>query len=144
MEWKNLDRSSHAVGQNCFHFVWTPKYRYPVFRFPNYVREMQVILQRVAERHRITLHELCIERDHIHCFASFPLTLSIAQVLMLLKGASSYEFRKLHRSLRKYKALWSKGKFYRSVGSVTCDAVQRYINDTHHTSRQPQSQQRLH
>jgi len=143
MDWQTLDRTSHAAGQNCFHFTWAPKYRYPVFRFPNYVEEMDVILRGIAHRHNIIIHELCIEADHIHCFASFAPTLCISKVLGLLKGASSYAFRKRHIAMRKYKALWSKGKFYRSVGSITADAVNKYINDTHHTSRIPHSQKTL-
>ncbi len=143
MGYKFLDKSSHAVGQNCFHFTWSPKYRYPVFRFPNYVREMDEILRMVAERHSIVIRELCIESDHVHVFASFPPTLSISEVFRLLKGGSSYEFRKKHYTLRKYKALWSKGKFYRSVGSVTVDAIDKYINDSHHYSRISKNQRRL-
>ena len=143
MEWQDLDRSTHAVGQNCFHFTWTPKYRYPVFRFPNYVQEMDAIMREVAQRHNIKIHELCIEQDHIHCFASFPCTMSIAVALQFLKGGSSYEFRRKHVKLRKYKALWSRGKFFRSVGSVTADSIHRYINDSHHTTRIPHTQTRL-
>ena len=143
MEWKKLDRTNHAIGQNCFHFTWTPKYRYPVFRFRNYVKEMEEILKEIAEKHSIRIHELCIEADHIHCFASFPPMLSISKAFGLLKGASSYAFRKKHLGLRKYKALWSRGKFYRSVGSVTGDAINYYINDIHHISRIPASQQHL-
>ena len=143
MNWQSLDRSTHAVGQNCFHFTWTPKYRYPVFRFPNYVREMDVIMREVAQRHNIKIHELCIEKDHIHCFASYPPTMAIAKALQILKGGSSYEFRKKHRAMRKYKALWSRGKFYRSVGVITAVAVQKYINDSHHTTRIPLMQTRL-
>jgi len=144
MNLKNLTRSSHAVGQNCFHFTWSPKYRYPVFRFPNYVKEMDQIIHEVAKKHDIIIHELCIESDHIHCFASFSSNISISKVLQLIKGGSSYVFRKKHIAMRKYKALWSRGKFYRSVGSITVDAVNKYIKDTHHISRLPKTQQRLH
>jgi REP-associated tyrosine transposase len=143
MDWQNLDHGSHAVGQNCFHFTWTPKYRYPVFRFPNYVREMEQIMREVAQKHSIKIHQLCIEPDHLHCFASFPSTICVSKALGLLKGGSSFKFRRKHARLQTYRALWSKGKFYRSVGSVTTDAVNKYINDTHHSSRLPISQQRL-
>ena len=143
MDWHTLDHSSHAVGQNCFHFTWAPKYRYPVFRIQEYIFEMEKILREVAQKHGMQVHELCIERDHVHCFASFPSTISVSKALGLLKGGSSYEFRKLHLRMRKYKALWSRGKFYRSVGSVTANAVQCYINDTHHVTRMPIGQRTL-
>jgi len=132
--------SSHAVGQNCFHFTWAPKYRYPVFRFSNYVREMEVILREIGVRHGIELVDLVVEADHVHCFARFPPTMSVSYVLQLLKGGSSFMFRKRHLAMRKYKALWSKGKFYRSIGSVTTEAVHYYINDSHHLNKIPKSQ----
>ena len=142
MDWKNFDRSAHCVGQHCFHMVWTPKYRYPVFRFPNYVREMKSILRDVAKRHHIVMHELCVEADHVHCFIGIPHTMSVSKAEALLKGASAFEFRKRWR-LRRYKALWSRGTFYRSIGSTTADAVHHYINDSHHHSKLPKGQQTL-
>lgn len=143
MNWQKLDHSTHAVGQNCFHFTWTPKYRYPVFRFPNYTREIDAILRAIARKHRIAVHELCVEPDHVHLFVGLPPTLCVSKAFGLLKGGSSYEFRKKHRAMRKYKALWSPGKFYRSIGSVNIEQVNRYINDTHHVSRMPRTQTKL-
>jgi len=140
MDWNKFDKGNHGVGQNCFHLTWIPKYRYAVFKYPNYVREMDKILRDVASQHRIKIYEICIEPDHIHCFISFPPDLSLNQVFRYLKGGSSYKFRKLHPRMRKYKALWSIGKFHRSIGTVTTEAVNRYINDTHHTTRIPLSQ----
>ena len=143
MNMKEIARTAHAVGQNCFHMIWAPKYRYPVFKFPNYRQEMEIILRDTAQRHNIVIHELCVESDHIHLFVELPPTLSVSGAFQIIKGGSSYAFRNKHPMLRKYRALWSIGKFYRSVGAVTDVAIQRYINDSHHITKVPKSQRRL-
>lgn len=143
MKYEELARTAHSVGQNCFHMIWTPKYRYPVFRFDAIRRQCDSVLKEIAAKHKITLHELCIEQDHLHIFAELPPTMSISHAFQLLKGGSSYLLRKRNKWMRKYKALWSIGKFYRSVGTVTNEAIQRYINDGHHLTNIPKSQRKL-
>ena len=143
MKYEELARTAHAVGQNCFHMIWAPKYRYPVFRFDSMRRQCEAVLREIAEKNNITLHELCIEQDHLHIFAEIPATMSVSCAFQLLKGGSSYLLRKRNKWMRKYRALWSIGKFYRSVGAVTDEAIQRYINDDHHLTRIPKSQTKL-
>lgn len=142
MDWKNFDRTNHSIGQNCYHLIWTPKYRYPLFRYPNWARLMEQILRDVAKRHRMNLHEVTVESDHVHCFIGMPCTMSVSEAQRLLKGASAYEYRK-RKMIRQYKALWSRGTFYRSIGSTTTEAVYHYINDSHHIRKIPRNQQRL-
>ncbi len=130
-------------GAELFSYGMDAKIQVPVFRFPNYVREMQEFLRAIARRHGIAVHEMEIEPDHIHLFVGLPPTLCISKAFQLLKGGSSYLMRKKHKTMQKYKALWSRGKFYRSIGSATAEAIHYYIRDIHHTSRIPQSQARL-
>jgi len=143
MSYEDLARTAHAVGQNCFHMIWAPKYRYPVFRSPGLRKQCEEILEEIARKHRIIIREHCVEADHVHLFVEVPHTFSVSKAFQLLKGGSSYLLRKRNRWMRKYKALWSIGKFYRSVGSVTDDAIKHYMNNTHHMTKIPKSQRRL-
>lgn len=143
MDITKIARTAHAVGQNCFHMIWAPKYRYPVFRFENIRKQCESALHEVAARHGITLHEQCVEPDHVHIFAEIPPTMSVSKAFQLLKGGSSHTLRKHNAWMQKYKALWSIGKFYRSVGSVTDAAIQHYIEDSHHMTKVPLTQQKL-
>ena len=72
--------------------------------------------------------------DHIHLFVEIPPTMSVSFAFNVLKGKTAKMFFKRFPEWRRYfikghkKAhLWSPGKFFRNVGSVTAEAVQNYI-----------------
>lgn len=126
-----LVNNEHSVGQNCFHLTWTPKYRYPVARSDGMRKIIAIAITRAAERHAIRIIELRVLDDHVHCFVHIPPTVSVSKCVQLLKGASSHSIRTWNSSwMKKYKALWSRGYFYRSVGAVTGAVVENYIRNS--------------
>jgi putative transposase len=69
--------------------------------------------------------------DHVHIFLSMKPTQSISTVVQCLKGISSKHLREMYPELKVYgDKLWSAGKFFRSVGSVTADTVEYYIRES--------------
>jgi putative transposase len=126
-----LVNNEHSVGQNCFHFTWTPKYRYTVTRSENMKQLIAKAIINAAQRHSIKIIELRVLDDHIHCFVHLPPTISVSSCIQLLKGSSSHLVRKWNSSwMKKYKALRSRGYFYRSVGAVTGAVVENYIKNS--------------
>ena len=80
--------------------------------------------------------------DHVHCFVEVPPTMSVSKALNLLKGYSSYKLFQKHRWLRAYFRkghLWSPGKFFRSVGNVTAEAIKNYIAQSNRAALNQQS-----
>lgn len=130
-----LKHTQHAVGQSSYHFVWRPKYNVPVFakKYPKKVCE-EAILE-VAKKHGIEIIELKVLPNHVHCFAQVPPTISVSMALQILKGGSArLFFKKCTRWYAFYSNegtqkphLWSPGKFFRSVGSVTAEVIEQYI-----------------
>jgi putative transposase len=124
----------HSIGQLSFHFVWRPKYNTAVFSVPEKRDYMIRALRVVAERWNIQIYEMEVMVDHIHMFVEIPPTSSVSFAFQVLKGGTAKLFFKRFPEWRSYfikghkKAhLWSPGKFFRSVGSVTAEAVQGYI-----------------
>jgi len=75
----------------------------------------------------------------VHCFVKIPPTMCISKALNLLKGYSSYKLFQKHKWLRRYFRkghFWSPGKFFRSVGNVTAEAIKNYIAQSNRESRQ--------
>ncbi len=140
MDFKDMARTAHGIGQNCFHMIWTPKFRCPVFRYANMREICEKALRKVSAKHKIKLHRMCVEPDHVHLFVELPCTMSVSEAFRLLKGGSSFLIRNRTKSLKRYKALWGRGKFYRSVGSVTDEAIEHYITNSHHISNIPAEQ----
>ena len=132
-----LVSGSHSIGQCLYHLEWCPKYRYHMFKKEENKKLCENILHETAQRHGITIVELCVMPDHLHMIVELPPTMSVSRVFHLLKGASSHELfkRKPHFRLR-YRTghFWSPGKFYRTVGDVDAETTINYVK--HHKMQQ--------
>ena len=129
----NLKHFKHAFGQNAFHFVWKIKYAMDPFKFYGAKVDCERFLYAAAWRYGCRIYELHVAVDHIHLFVELPPTMSVSKALQLFKGYSSRMLMKKHPWLRKYFRkghFWSPGKFFRSVGNTTTEAVQYYIKSS--------------
>jgi len=125
-----LKHFKHAVGQNAQHFVWKPKYAWDPFKFFGVRVDCERFIHEVAIRHGCEIYELHVAVDHIHLFVELPPTMSVSKALQLFKGYSAFKLLQKHPWLRNYFRkghFWSKGRFFRSVGNTTTEAVQHYI-----------------
>jgi putative transposase len=122
-----------------YHIEWCPKYRFNVFRKEGSKNDMEAILQQAAAEHDMKIEELAVMPDHVHMVVHVKPGISLAKATNLLKGRSSYEYFKKHPTLRyRYRKghMWSRGKFYRSVGSVDLQTTKEYVRnqeDIHQT-----------
>jgi putative transposase len=121
---------SHAKGQWIYHIEWCPKYRFNVFRKDSHKTDMEDILKKISSEYEMKIEELAVMPDHIHIVVQVPPSMSLSKAANLLKGRSSYEFLRKHENLRnRYKKghMWSRGKFYRTVGDVDLDKTRWYV-----------------
>jgi putative transposase len=125
-----------AVRESLWHVMFCTKYRYSMFAKFKYKNLCEACLRKVAKRHNIEIVELEIMPDHVHVIIRLPTTLSISKALLLLKGGSAYIFFRNHEKARlRYPQghLWSKGKFYTTVGYTDLPSTLDYIrNQEHH------------
>jgi putative transposase len=142
-----LQHLSHAVGQNSFHLIWKFKWARDPCVFAPVRAVCTAAIRRAAHRASMRIIELEVMPDHVHCFVDLPPTLSVSEALQRLKGYSAYMMFKHHPWLRRHFRtghLWSPGKFFRSVGAVTADAIQRYIAQSNRGAREQTSLKRYH
>ena len=123
-----LKSRAHSFGQNCYHLIWSPKYRIHMLKPKHIHNACHGILRMIAMQEGWQIHEMQILPDHIHLFIEIPPTVSISHVFQILKGRSSRILRRNYTWLRRFPCMWSKGKFYRSVGSVTKEVIEHYIS----------------
>jgi len=126
-----LIRGHHSVGEANLHLQFTPKYRHDVFRDTEVKRVCEESFRATAERLGLVIHALSFAPDHVHIFLGACRKHSVAEVVRMLKGASSRQIRRQCwnniRSKLWGKAFWSTGYFYRSVGATTGKAIQYYV-----------------
>jgi putative transposase len=126
----NLISFSHSYGQCAYHIILVPYKRRKIFNVPGLKDRIEKIFHLISDRYKLTFHALKVNPDHVHIFTSLPLDMSLSKLFQILKGLSSYLFFKDRPKMRQfYGKLWSKGKFFRSVGSVTDEAVKYYIEN---------------
>lgn len=123
-----LKPRAHSYGQNCYHLIWAPKFRIKMLK-PEHIRRVcKGIIRMICNQKGFVIHEMEIMSDHIHLFVEIPPSVSVSKAFQYLKGGSSRILRRNFKWLRKFDCLWSKGKFYRSVGNVTSDVIEHYIS----------------
>jgi putative transposase len=130
-----LRRSSHAVYDLKYHFVWVPKYRKRILT-PEIADYAKRVFRKIAEEYDMVIDTVEVVEDHVHIFLEAPPRLSPSRIVQILKSKSARElfreFPQLRRQLWGGK-LWSRGYFVRAVGDeVTGDVIRRYIEYHEH------------
>ena len=122
----------HTVGESGLHLQFTPAYRQPIFAIPKVKQLTRLYIQSKADQMNIIVSAMDFGPDHIHMFINSWKNCSIEQLAGELKGFSSRMMKKNHRNLFKHllwgKKFWSSGYFHRTVGAITAESTQYYIN----------------
>ena len=136
-----LKRTSHAVYELSYHFVWIPKRRRKVLEGRVRTR-MKELLREICEGYGWELIEQEVMIDHVHVFVSAPPRYSAGEMVQAMKSITARRIFQEFPSLREVMVndeLWSDGYLVRAVGEkVTAAIIQRYIQ---HQERQDKGQQ---
>ncbi len=133
-------KSSHAVYELNYHFVWPPKYRKHIGA-SGVKKFLEDLLPKVAKAYGFEIVEENIQSDHVHIFVSAPPRLAPAEIVEILKSISAKEVFKKFPKIKEQLwggELWSDGYFVRAVGDkVTSYVIQRYIRyqENHDTGK---------
>lgn len=119
---------------NChYHLIWCTKYRNQIFTTAELASEMKELILTVAARNDIQVEKLEVMPDHVHAMISFRPSKSISDVVKALKGSTGYMYLRDHPDIREQKCwgghLWSSSYYIGTVGNMSKDTVERYIND---------------
>jgi len=130
-----LESFSHGYGQCAFHIVLVPKYRHNIFVDARIKRCCEEALRETAERKGCLVHALEVGSDHVHVFVGLHPDCSVSEIIRLFKCNSARRLFSEHPELKRklWKGhLWSRGKFYRSIGQVNAETIKRYIEQSKH------------
>ncbi len=116
----------HSVHLVIYHIIWCPKRRRKVLVGLVY-DQLKHIIEEVVQENEWNILELAIQADHVHLFIrsnSYTLPIAIAR---LIKGRSSHLLREEFPELMKMPSLWTRSTFYSTVGKVSAEIIQKYI-----------------
>ena len=129
----SLKSFSHAYGESNYHIVLVPKYRRKIFKDIHVARGCRLVFNEIADQYGYTILALEIMEDHVHLFLEMHPTHSLSKTFQLFKGISARKLFWRFPSLKKQLwggHLWTRGKFFRSVGEVTSDKIEFYITES--------------
>ena len=123
-----------SVGQCAYHLVLVPKYRHKVFADKQVKKTCEIVLSDLAKQMGCCVQAIEVMDDHVHLFLDVNYKFPLPKIYQKLKGASARILFMYFPHLRKKYFwgghLWSKGKFFRTVGCVTDETVKRYIEQS--------------
>ena len=126
-----LVRTSSSVGESNLHIQLTPAYRQDIFVNAQLAELLRIYLEEKLAKMNIVLLAAECGPDHVHIFLANWKKYSIEYIAQQIKGFTAYMMRKHHKALFVHKLwgskFWSEGYFYRTVGIVTKDSTQFYI-----------------
>jgi len=123
----SIYKSTGSVYNIQFHFVWCTKYRSKVLT-PAIQERLKELIQIRAEELNISILALEVQSDQVHCFVSVNPSDAPQHYVSQLKGITSHVLREEYSELRsKLPCLWSRSYYVASVGYVSNETIQDYI-----------------
>ena len=109
-----------------YHLVWCPKRRKPVL-VGKIKERLEQIIYEVAEELGIKVLELAVKPDHLHLFISAYPTIPVHKIVKKIKGRSSRILRQEFPELLKLPSLWTHSYFVATIGNVSKETIEKYI-----------------
>ena len=129
-----MDYTSRNHSKYCLmaHLIFVCKYRKKLLTTLG--DDIKRLMYEIAEGHDFGIIEMEVEKDHIHLFVEYNPTQSILQIVRLLKQISTYKIWRqnnnsalLKKHFWKEHTFWSDGYFACSIGQVSKDIIEKYI-----------------
>lgn len=120
--------TDHSIVYSCqYHVIFCPKYRRKVLTDAIAARMKELVRSKQAE-YGYSVIEMEVLPDHVHLLLDVDPRAGINVVVGKIKGFTSHELRNEFPWLKKrLPTLWTRSKFISTVGAVTLDSVQQYI-----------------
>ncbi len=111
--------------------VFSPKYRRRVL-VGDISRRLNDLFTQACEMNDWEIHELNIQKDHVHLLLQINPRESLSHVMQILKGGSSIVVRKEYPDLEEFlwgDSFWADGFFAESVGVKNEKVIREYIKN---------------
>lgn len=127
----DYDRGGHTKFSLNVHMIFVTKYRKKLF-FEETADDVKQYLFDAAVKIGVCITTMETDKDHVHMLIGYKPSISVSKIASQLKQRSTYEMWKHHKGLLsknywKHNVLWSDGFFVCSVGQVSQEIVEMYI-----------------
>lgn len=127
-------RDGHSKYSLSVHLIFVTKYRKILFKDTKMKDDIKQYLFDASNKYRYMILEMETDKKHVHILLSYRPDVKVSTTVKELKQYSTYQMW-LHRSdilqtvYWKKEALWSDGYFACSIGQVSQDIIEKYIQN---------------
>lgn len=116
------------------HIIFVTKYRKKLFALGKYGDDVKQFLYDAAKKYGYTIIQMETDKDHVHILLEYSPKVSVSNIVKQLKQYSTYKMWMYHREFLskhywKRQILWSDGYFACSIGQVSQEIIERYIQN---------------
>ena len=132
MEYISENHSKHLL---MCHLIFICKYRKKLLL--KIGDDIKTEIESISNYYRWQIIEQEIDQDHIHILIRYSPKWSILEIVRLLKQLTTYRIWQKHNEYLsqhfwKERTFWSDGYFSCSIGNVSKDTIQKYIQEQGH------------
>lgn len=131
MDYISQNHSKHLLMA---HLIFVCKYRKELLI--RYGEEIKAILYDISEENDLSIIEMEVDKNHVHLLVQYPPTKSILEIVRLFKQVSTYRiwrqnnnYNYLKRHFWKERTFWTDGYFACSIGQVSKEVIEKYIQN---------------
>ena len=130
----DYDRGGHSKYSMKVHIIFVTKYRKKVFTPGSLADDVKRFLYNAAEKYGYTIIQMETDKDHVHILLEYSPKVSVSDIVKQLKQYSTFQMWQHHKEYLfkrywKHKILWSDGYFACSIGQVSQEVIEKYIQN---------------
>lgn len=109
------------------HLIFVCKYRKKLLI--RYDKKIKQIFYDVAEENDFNIVEMEVDKDHIHLLIEYNPNQSILQISTYRIWRQNNNYLDLSKEFWKEQTFWSDGYFVCSIGNVSKEVIEKYIQE---------------
>ena len=126
IRWTTSNKAIYNIG---YHLIWCTKYRRKILS-ASIESTLKCLLTEKAESIDVYIETMEVMPDHVHLFVKSSPINSPHYIVQQFKGFSSRLLRKEFPEIsRRLPTLWTRSYYCESVGHISEETIQRYIED---------------
>jgi putative transposase len=130
----DYDRGGHSKYSMKVHIIFVTKYRKKIFTPGSLADDIKRFLYNAAEKYGYTIIQMETNKDHVHILLEYSPKVSVSDIVKQLKQYSTFQMWQHYKEILfkhywKHKILWSDGHFACSIGQVSQEIIEKYIQN---------------
>jgi len=130
----SYNRGGHSKYSLKVHLIFVTKYRKKIFESYKMAISIKQFLYDAAKRHEYFIIQMETDKDHVHILPGYSPKIPVSDIVKQFKQYTTYQMWNCHgeylfKQYWKHKILWSDGYFACSIGQVSQEIIEKYIQN---------------